>query len=157
MVCLLGFRSWMTESSLFLTRQLIVAVSPSTTEMLSVTRFWLWTEDKEERQKRETEMAFVLEPFPSRRDKNPRVAKTLQSNTYRSAWWGVSDKMHLGRVWILNRVWKWVFVSLASLCGVSEAGLCPWYTRLRWIAAHQLVSVLVTGRWSVMACGLYFI
>lgn len=33
----------MTESSLFLTRQLMVAVSPSTTEMLSDMRFWLWT------------------------------------------------------------------------------------------------------------------
>lgn len=40
MVCLLGFRSWITESSLFLTRQLMVATSPSTTVTSSVTRFW---------------------------------------------------------------------------------------------------------------------
>lgn len=39
MVWRLGLSSWMTESSLFFTRQLMMAVSPSTTDTLSATRF----------------------------------------------------------------------------------------------------------------------
>lgn len=60
MVCLLGLSSWITESSLFFTLQLMVAVSPSITVTLSVARFWPSTSQHKEKKMQMEEVTFWM-------------------------------------------------------------------------------------------------